>query len=69
MWQLSHLLGGQVRTAGQSVIGWDMAAAFALAEALSIDARAVGEFLPVIEAEMAPAMNKLIRERGSGHGN
>lgn len=46
-----------------------MTAAFALASALSIDARAVGEFLPVIEAEMAPAMNKLIREHGSGDGH
>ena len=39
------------------VLGWDMGAALAMAEALGVDARAAAEFLPVIEAVMARHLN------------
>ena len=39
------------------VLGWDMCAALAMAEALGIDPRAAAEFLPVIEAVMAKHLN------------
>lgn len=39
------------------VLGWDMTAALAMAEALGMDARATVEFLPVIEAVMARSFN------------
>jgi hypothetical protein len=39
------------------VLGWDMSAALAMAEALGVDPRATVEFLPVIEAVMARHLN------------
>ena len=39
------------------VLGWDMGAALAMAQALGIDPRATVEFLPVIEAAMARKLN------------
>tara|TARA_R110002073_G_scaffold11117_24_gene51475 strand:+ start:5235 stop:5408 length:174 start_codon:yes stop_codon:yes gene_type:complete len=39
------------------VLGWDMGAALAMAEALGVDPRAAAEFLPVIEAAMAKHLN------------
>ena len=39
------------------VLGWDMSAALAMAEALGVDPRAAVEFLPVIEAVMARHLN------------
>lgn len=52
MWDLVGRIGGQLRIAGISVIGFDMTAALAMARALNIDARAVAELLPGIEAAM-----------------
>ena len=40
------------------VLGWDMSAALAMADALGVDARAAVEFLPVIEAVMARHLNQ-----------
>ncbi|WP_418895548.1 DUF7697 family protein [Roseovarius autotrophicus] len=40
------------------MLGWDMSAALAMANALSVDARAAAEFLPVIEAVMARHLNQ-----------
>jgi len=39
------------------VLGWDMSAALAMAEALGVDPRSAAEFLPVIEAVMARHLN------------
>jgi hypothetical protein len=45
-------LGGQLRVAGSSVIGWDMGAALQMGAALDIPPRAIAELLPPIEAVM-----------------
>jgi len=45
------------------VIGWDMGAVLAMAQALGASPRAVAEFLPGIEAVMVRKMNERL---GSG---
>jgi hypothetical protein len=50
-------LGGQIRAVPGVVLGWDMAAALAMAGALGIDARAAAELLPIIEAVMVRRLN------------
>ena len=49
------------------VLGWDMTAALAMAEALGMDARAAAELLPVIEAVMARHLNQQMD--GSGEAD
>jgi len=51
-------LGGQLRIANTTVIGWDMTAALALARAQGVCARAVAELLPEIEAVMTRKINE-----------
>ena len=51
-------IGGQLRIAGSTVIGWDMGAVLAMAAALGVGPRAVAEFLPGIEAVMVRKMNE-----------
>ncbi len=52
-------LGGQLRVAPSgSVIGWDMGAALALAEALGICRMSTAELLPAIEAVMVRKVNE-----------
>jgi hypothetical protein len=46
------------------VLGWDMGAALATADALGVDRRAAAEFLPVIEAVMARHLNNQMDDRG-----
>lgn len=46
------------------VLGWDMNAALAMAEALGVDRRAVVEFLPVLEAVMARKLNEQMDDNG-----
>jgi len=41
-----------------AVIGWDMSAAFALADALGVPPAAAAELLPVIEAVMVAKLNE-----------
>jgi len=55
-------LGGQVRAVQGGILGWDMAAALALAHALGIAPLAVAEFLPAIEAVMVRKANEQIDE-------
>ena len=43
---------------GGVVLGWDMNAALAMADALGIDPRAAVELLPVIEAVMVRKLNE-----------
>ncbi|SDX90439.1 hypothetical protein SAMN05444336_112121 [Albimonas donghaensis] len=47
-------------------MGWDMTAALALGGALGIEPAATAELLPIIEAEMARAINQ--RNEGGGDG-
>ncbi|WP_420857676.1 DUF7697 family protein [Marivivens marinus] len=51
-------LGGQLRILPGTVIGWDMAAALALGDALGIPPLAMAELLPVIEAVMVTKLNE-----------
>lgn len=58
-------LGGQLRVAsGFSVriLGWDLVAAFQLADALGIDRMAVAVFLPAIERRAAAKMNEQLTQ-------
>jgi len=45
------------------IIGWDMSAALALAAALGVNALAVAEFLPPIEAVMVKNLNERMGSR------
>ena len=65
MWDLAQRMGGQVRVAPGGVVGWDMTAALAMADALGISALAAAEMLPALEAAAVTAINKQI---GSQHG-
>lgn len=61
MWDLAQRLGGQLRVVGGmavSVIGWDMTAVLAMAQALGVPAMAVAELLPEIEAAMVRKMSE-----------
>ena len=63
VWDLALRLDGQMRViSGGGVVGWDMAAALALAKGLDFPIRAVEELLPRAEAGMARAINRKIRE-------
>ena len=63
MWDLVGRLGGQMRIAPSGgIIGWDMGAALALASALGINALAVAELLPPIEAVMARKINEQMEQ-------
>lgn len=46
------------------VLGWDMAAALALGQALGIAPLAIAEFLPAIEAVMVRRANEQIASSG-----
>ena len=48
-----------------AVLGWDMGAALAIAQALGIEPLIVAELLPEIEAVMVRKLNEQI---GDGHG-
>lgn len=56
-------LGGQLRTGGEAILGYDMSAALAVGSALGVSPRAVAELLPEIEDEMSRAANARIRSR------
>ena len=58
VWDLVGRLGGQLRVIPGAVLGWDMAAALALARALGIDTLIVAELLPEIEAVMVRRLNE-----------
>ncbi|WP_019956768.1 DUF7697 family protein [Yoonia vestfoldensis] len=49
-----------------AVLGWDMGAALALAQALGIDALIAAELLPEIEAVMVRKVNEQMVEREPG---
>ena len=65
VWDLVGRLGGQLRVLPGAVIGWDMGAALAMAQALGVNNLIVAELLPEIEAVMVRRSNERI---GDGHG-
>lgn len=60
MWRLTGLIEGQLRVIPGAVVGIDLSAALAAADALGLDRAAVVELLPVIEARMVAAVNQQI---------
>jgi len=68
VWDLTQRLGGQLRVAPGAVIGWDMGAALALAQALGIPPLIAAELLPEIEAVMVRKLNDALRS-GSLQGH
>ena len=49
-----------MRVAGKAVIGWDMGAALALADALGVNPMVAAELLPELEAVMVRRINERI---------
>lgn len=64
MWDLVQRLTGQIRAVPGAVLGWDMTAALAMAEALGIERRLAAEWLPAIETEMVRGVNGRISQGG-----
>ena len=58
VWDLVGRLGGQLRVAPGAVLGWDMGAALAMAQALGINTLIAAELLPEIEAVMVRKVNE-----------
>lgn len=50
-------MGGQLRVIPGAVLGWDLGAAMALAQALGVNALVAAEILPEIEAIAVRAIN------------
>ncbi|MCL4676458.1 MAG: hypothetical protein KJZ59_10665 [Pararhodobacter sp.] len=51
-------LGGQLRVAPGAVLGWDMGAALAMAQALGVNTLIAAELLPEIKAVMVRKLNE-----------
>jgi len=69
VWRLTGLIEGQLRVIPGAVVGFDLTAALAAADAIGLDRAAVVELLPVIEARMVAAVNKQIAsDAGNGNG-
>ena len=60
MWSLTNRLGGQLRLFGHRVVGFDMTAALAMADALGIHKRAVMELLPGVESAMVRKLSEIM---------
>ena len=56
-------IGGQLRVAGSTVIGWDMGAVLQLGAALGVSTIAMAELLPPIEAVMVRKVNEETRSK------
>jgi hypothetical protein len=69
VWDLAQRLGGQLRIVssaqGTAVLGWDMTAALAMAQALGVNPLLAAECLPEIEAVMVRRFNE---QMASGDG-
>ena len=52
-----------MRVAGKAVIGWDMGAALALAQALGVNPMVAAELLPDLEAVMVRRINEKIGDQ------
>ena len=66
VWDLTQRLGGQLRIALGAIIGWDMGAALALAQALGVNTLIAAELLPEIEAVMVRKLNEQMEGRRNG---
>jgi hypothetical protein len=66
VWDLAGRLGGQIRAVPGVVLGWDMGAALAMADALGVDRRAAAELLPVLEAVMVRKLNDQMETQVGG---
>jgi hypothetical protein len=66
VWDLVGRLGGQMRVIPGAVLGWDMSAALAMAQALGIDALIAAELLPEIEAVLVRRSNEQMAETDGG---
>jgi hypothetical protein len=64
VWDLAQRLTGQLRVVPGAVLGLDMTAALAMAQALGVDTLVAAELLPEIEAMMVRGLNDRI---GAGH--
>lgn len=62
VWDLACRLGGQLRVIPWAVIGLDLTAAFAMADALGVERLAVAELLPDVEAAMVEVLNKRLSD-------
>lgn len=58
VWDLVIRLQRQLRVSLGGVVGFDMTAAFLMAEALGVDALVVAEILPAVEAVARKRMNE-----------
>jgi len=64
VWELAKQLTGQLRVVPGAVVGLDMTAALACAEALGINTLMCAELLPEVEGMMVRRLNEQI---GSGN--
>jgi hypothetical protein len=58
-------MGGQLRAIPGAVLGWDLGAGLALAEALGVNAVVAAEILPEIEAIAIRAINDELKAKSS----
>lgn len=58
VWDLAMACGGQLRVSDGQIIGYDMAAVLAMAEASGVPRMAVVEFMPLIEAQAVAAFRE-----------
>ena len=65
MWDLAQRMGGQIRAVPGGIVGWDLTAALAIADALGVNLLVAAEILPAIEAAAVAAINRQI---GSENG-
>lgn len=63
-------MGGQLRVIPGGVVGWDLTAALALADALGVDRLVAAEILPAIEAVVVAKLNEQVAliDRASAPG-
>lgn len=61
VWELAQSLRGQFRAIPGGVVGWDMTAALAMAEALGLNRLIAAELLPLIEPYAVRGINAQVR--------
>ena len=59
-------MGGQLRAVPGAVLGWDLGAGMALAQALGVDPLIAAEILPEIEAVVVRRLNERMRAEADG---
>jgi hypothetical protein len=67
-WDLLMRCHGQLRLAGQRVVGLDMAGALALADGLGYDRLAMAELLPMAEAGLIAGLDGALQQTEADHG-